>query len=200
MNKETFLSELKKGLSGLPADDVNERLAFYGEMIDDRVEESMSEEEAVAGIGTVESVVSQTLSEIPLSRIVKEKIDNRRSRKGWEIALIIIGFPLWFPLLVAAAAVVFSLYAVLWALIISLWAVELALWVASLACVAAGIAHLITGYTATGLALLGAGVFCAGLSIFFFFGCVAASRGIIKLTKLIATGIKKMFVGKDASK
>ena len=53
MNKETFLSELKKGLSGLPADDVNERLAFYGEMIDDRVEESMSEEEAVAGIGTV---------------------------------------------------------------------------------------------------------------------------------------------------
>ena len=200
MNKEEFLSELKKGLSGLPADDVNERLAFYGEMIDDRIEEGMSEEEAVVGIGTVESVVSQTLSEIPLSRIVKEKIDRRRTRKGWEIALIIIGFPLWFPLLVAAAAVVFSMYAVLWALIISLWAVELSLWVWAAAAIAAGIAHLVLGYTASGLALLGAGLFCAGASIFFFFGCVAASRGIIKLTQLIATGIKKMFVGKDASK
>ena len=50
MNKTEFLNELKDGLSGLPREDVEERLSFYGEMIDDRVEEGMTEEEAVAGI------------------------------------------------------------------------------------------------------------------------------------------------------
>ena len=38
MNKSEFLEELRKGLAGLPKDDVEERLTFYGEMIDDRIE------------------------------------------------------------------------------------------------------------------------------------------------------------------
>ena len=37
MNKEEFLNELKKGLSGIPENDRNERVTFYSEMIDDRI-------------------------------------------------------------------------------------------------------------------------------------------------------------------
>ena len=48
MNKQEFLSQLRKGLAGLPQNDIEERLAFYGEMIDDRIEEGLSEEEAVS--------------------------------------------------------------------------------------------------------------------------------------------------------
>ena len=33
MNKQQYLSRLEKALSGLPADDLRERLAFYGESI-----------------------------------------------------------------------------------------------------------------------------------------------------------------------
>ena len=33
MNKQEFLTELRKGLSGLPQNDIEERLAFYGEML-----------------------------------------------------------------------------------------------------------------------------------------------------------------------
>lgn len=36
MSKEQFLGQLRKGLSGLPQDDREERLAFYSEMLDDR--------------------------------------------------------------------------------------------------------------------------------------------------------------------
>ena len=57
MNKQDFLIDLEKGLAGLPREDVEERLAFYSEMIDDRAEETGSEEAAVSEIGPVEDVV-----------------------------------------------------------------------------------------------------------------------------------------------
>ena len=45
MTKNEFISRLRARLSGLPKDEIRERLAFYGEMIDDRIEEGLSEEE-----------------------------------------------------------------------------------------------------------------------------------------------------------
>ena len=47
MNKEEFLNSLRKRLKGLPNNEIEERISFYSEMIDDRVEEGMSEEEAI---------------------------------------------------------------------------------------------------------------------------------------------------------
>ena len=58
MDKAQFLDELKKRLAGLPQSDLEERLQFYGEMIDDRVEDGLTEAEAVAGIGSVDEIVS----------------------------------------------------------------------------------------------------------------------------------------------
>ena len=52
MTKREFLAQLRKGLSGLPQDDIEERLTFYGEMIEDRKEEGLSEEEAVSAVGS----------------------------------------------------------------------------------------------------------------------------------------------------
>ena len=48
MNKQEFLDELRKGLCGLPSEDIEERINFYSEMIDDRMEEGLTEEESVA--------------------------------------------------------------------------------------------------------------------------------------------------------
>ena len=39
MNKEEFLNALRSALAGLPQEDIEERLAFYSESIDDRVED-----------------------------------------------------------------------------------------------------------------------------------------------------------------
>ena len=47
MNKQEFLAQLRKGLSGLPKEDIDERLTFYSEMIDDRMEDGIPEETAV---------------------------------------------------------------------------------------------------------------------------------------------------------
>ena len=200
MLKQEFLDALRQGLSGLPQADVEERLTFYGEMIDDRIEEGCAEEEAVAQAGTVEEIVSQTVADVPLTRIVKETIRPKRRMRAWEIVLLVVGFPLWFPLLVAAGAVMLSLYIVLWALVIVLWTIEVSLWACALASFAAAVVYFVNGHTPNGIAAFGAALIFAGLSLFLLFGCVAASKGAAKLAKKIVLGIKSLFIRKERAK
>ena len=197
MNKETFLSELKKGLSGLPADDVNERLAFYGEMIDDRVEEGLTEEEAVAEIGPVEEIVNQIMAEIPLTAIVRERVKPKRALRVWEIILLVLGSPIWLSLLIAAFAVGLSLYIVLWSLVVCLWAVVVSLAASAVWCLFQVFLYQRAGNPGGALFAGGAALACAGLSILLVFGSLAATKGTARLTKKILLGIKALFVGKE---
>lgn len=65
MNKKEFLAALRAGLAGLPEADVQHWLDFYSEIIEDRMEEGMTESEAVADVGSVHTIVTQILSETP---------------------------------------------------------------------------------------------------------------------------------------
>ena len=100
MTKHEFIKKLKVRLVKLPKTEVDERLNFYSEMIDDRMEEGLSEEDAVAALGTVEEIARQIVADIPLTKIVKERIKGRRRLRGWEIALLAALSPVWFPLVV----------------------------------------------------------------------------------------------------
>ena len=194
MNKQEFLSRLKEKL---PAnEDTQERLSFYSEMIDDRKEEGMSEEEAVAEIGTVESVLSQILSEIPLSKLVKETVKPKRSLKAWEIVLLILTSPVWISLLIAAFVIVISVYIVIWSLLISLWAIEVgfALGVVYLAVYV--VVFITQGRMLQSAAYFGASIAFVGISILMFFVCKKASKGTLVLSKKIAEGIKLIFIRK----
>lgn len=197
MDKTQFLEELKRRLSGLPQSDLDERLLFYSEMIDDRVEDGLTEEEAVAGIASVDEIVEQIMAETPLSRLVKEKIQQRRGLKAWEILLLVLGSPVWLPLLIAAFAVCLSLYIVLWAVLSSLWAVDLSLAVSAVGGLFMAVFDLIRGNPARGAFMLGIALVCAGLAILLFFGCLELSRGLLRLTKKILLGVKTMFIGRE---
>ena len=200
MRKQEYLEALQNGLHGLPEQDLQERLTFYGEMIDDRMEEGLSEEEAVNAIGPIDQVVNEVLSEIPLTKLVKEKMKPRRQMKAWEIVLLVLGFPLWFPLSIVAFVLVLVFYLVLWVLVLCLWVVEIALWACALFGLVAAVLYMARGYVAFGIVLIGAALFLAGLSIFLFFGCKAATVGTAKLAKKIVHGIKRLFVGKEKTK
>ena len=119
MNKQEFLAKLQTNLSGLPEKEVQDSLGFYSEMIDDRMEEGLSEEDAVRDIGSAEEIARQIIAETPLITIVKDKIKPKRKIQAWEIVLLILGAPIWLSLLIAAFAVILSLYISFWALIIS---------------------------------------------------------------------------------
>lgn len=197
MNKQEFLAELRKGLHGLPQNDIEERLTFYNEMIDDRMEEGLTEDAAVSEIGTVNEVVSQIVTETPLSKIVKEKVRPKRTLRVWEIVLLALGSPIWLSLLIAAFAVIFAVYVTAWSVIAALWASELALAASSIGSILSAVifAFQVNGIVA--IAVLGAGIAFAGLSIFLFFGCKETTKGILFLTKKMILGIKSLFIGKE---
>lgn len=196
MTKLQFLLSLHNKLSGLPQNEIEERLNFYSEMIEDRIEDGLSEEEAVSEIGTVDEIAEQIVSDIPLTKIAKEKIKPKRRIKAWEIILLILGAPLWLSILIAIFAVIFSLYLSLWAVIVSLWASFVAVIGSALGGIMSGIVLGIYKNALTGVALISAGLVCIGLSILFFYGCKVATKGILLLTKKIILAFKKSFIKK----
>lgn len=197
MTKKEFLQALKVGLSGLPKDDVEERLSFYGEMIDDRTEDGRTEAEAVADIGAPDDIAAQIIREIPLTKIVKERIKPQRKLKAWEIALLVIGSPIWLSLTIVAVAVVIALYAVLWSLVVVAWSVFVALVAFAVVGVPMCIVLFVGGNGASGGITLAAGIVCGGLAVVMFVGCKATTKGIVVLTKKIAIRIKKLFIKKE---
>lgn len=190
MTKLKFLLELHNKLSMLPNDEIEERLSFYSEMIEDRMEEGVSEEEAVSAVGSVDDIAEQIISEYPLVKLVKEKIKPKRNVKGWEIVLIILGFPVWFPLLAAIFSVVLAAFVTVWAAVISLWSVFVAFVGCFIGCLVGGIILIAVGNAVSGMLLIGSALIFAGMSVFAFFGCKALTKGIAWLTKKIFVGNK----------
>ncbi len=195
MTKEKFLAILRKGLSPLPKKERDERLTFYSEMIDDRMEEGLSEEEAVAGIGNPEEIAKQIAGEIPSG----EKVGRGRKFRAWEVVLLVLGSPLWIALLAAVFAVVLALLVVLWAVIVCFWAVFASLAACAFGGLAAGVVFSLVGSPIVGLAMFGAAMVCAGLAVFAFFGCNAATKGAAFLSKWTVLGIIRFFRRKGAA-
>lgn len=122
MNKNEFLKELLNRLSALPQAEQDKAYAFYAEMIDDRMEDGMDEEEAVSKLGSMEEIVERIVAEIPMKVLLQARV-GKKHRSGWMLFLIVLGSPVWAPLLIAAAAVLFVLFVCLWVINLVLWVV-----------------------------------------------------------------------------
>lgn len=197
MNKQEFIAQLRKELSGLPQKETEEVISFYSEMIDDGIEDGLSEEEAVASVGDLSEIAQKAVADIPLSKIAKERIRKRGRLSALEIVLLVLGSPIWLALGISALAVIFSVYVSLWTIIICIWAVFASLIGGFIGGICSGAVFIYTNNTPAGLALLAAALVCAGLSIFAFFGCKAATKGVIWITKKLAIFIKNCFIKKE---
>ncbi len=197
MTKQEFLAALRKGLIGLPQEDIEERIIFYGEMIDDRTEEGMSEEAAVNAIGSVEQIVTQVKADIPLSKLVKEKVTPKRSLKTWEKVCVAVGSPIWVSLLIAFFAVVFAVYAAVWSVMVALWAIEFTLAACSVGLIASAVISLMKGNVPVMIVVIGGASVCAGFSILMHYACKGTLKGITFLSKKIYIGMKGLFVRKE---
>ncbi len=200
MNKQEFLAALQKKLTGIPQNDLEERITFYSEMIDDRIEEGQSEETAIAELGTIDHIAAQVMSEIPLSKLVKERVKPSRALRIWEIVLLVLGSPIWLSLLAALFAVILSLYAVIWSLILALWAAEFSIAACSFAGIFCFAVFAAQKHLATGAAMLGAGLVCAGLAIFGFYGCRWMTKAILAFSKQAVIWTKTCITKKEETK
>lgn len=71
-----FLGEIESRLSNLPDSEVEKIISYYNESIEDRLDDGMTEEDAVKSLGTVDSIVIGIQEEISFNDVVKEKISN----------------------------------------------------------------------------------------------------------------------------
>lgn len=77
MNREVFLNDLKNALAGMDEEEISSVLAYYSEMIDDRVEAGMSEEDAVNAMEPVKTIAARVLSE---AGVAEEEPEEKESR------------------------------------------------------------------------------------------------------------------------
>jgi uncharacterized membrane protein len=157
----------------------------------------LSEQDAIEQIGGVEQVISQIIADIPITRLVKKRMVPKKKLKAWVIVLLALGSPIWFSLGVAALAVIFSLYVSVWSVIVSVWAAFASLVACAVGGVIGGVAFAFFGSVVTGIAVIGSALACAGLSIFAFYGCKEATRGILLLTKRVVLWMKLCLLKKE---
>lgn len=200
MNKQEFLSALSDKLSVLSEEDKEKSIEYYSEMIDDRVEDGLSEDEAVTALGSVDEISSRILLDTPLPKLVKAKVKPKRALRVWEIILLVLGSPLWLSLLIAAFAVVLAIYIVIWTLALVLYVVVLSLGVSAIACFIGAFATFCSGHIPEGILCIGAALICAALAILFFCGTFYVVKGLVALSKLILRGIKHCLIGKENAK
>ena len=193
MNKQEFLNKLKSKLSSLPKKEINEQIGFYSEMIDDRVEEGLSEENAISQIGSANDIAKQIIEET-------EKTSKNPKKKGkltwWEITLLALGSPVLISLIASAFAVAIALYTVLWSVVISLWAVELSFCVSVAAGILGGTMYAFSNVS-LGFILISSGILLGGLSIFTFYGCKYVTKFSSYLTIKMTKFIKNSFIRRE---
>lgn len=197
MEKLDFLLALHEKLLHLPKDDVEERLNFYNEMIEDRIEEGLSEEEAVSTIGSVDEIVKQIQEDIGYISLNNTSI--KQKHRVWEIILLILGSPVWLSLLIAALAIILSLYISIWSVVISLWAAFASLIACAFSAIVCGSVYCFNNNCPSGLAIIAAGLVCAGLGIFLFFGCKFVTNYTIILTKKVIRNRKRRSNSKEVA-
>lgn len=199
VNKTEFIDELYHLLNSLSKAERLQHLDYYEEMIADQMEDGLTEEEAVAALGSPADIAAQILGEIP----------PKPSRRFpiWAIVLIVLGSPLWLSLFLAVAAVLVAVIAVVAAVYISLWAAiavfyaaDLAVLLGFLSGIAGGVFYLTQGISMPAVLFFGGGLVCAGATVLLFFLCNLLSRLLWQLSKWSVLKIIGLFRRKGGKK
>ena len=200
MSRDAFIGELRHRMAGLPQETVERTVDYYGELIADSVEDGLTEEEAVSRLGSLDEIVASVVKDTPLTQIVQTRVQEGKKKgiSGWVILLLVLGAPVWLPVLIAVLAVLFALFIALWAVVIALWAVVAAVILTGLAAMVAGVVELCRLHLAQGLVLLGGGLVCLGLCALLFLLMKLITVGTVKLCRWLWVGIKSLFVGKKS--
>ena len=175
------------------------------------MEDGLSEEEAVASLESMDTIAERIiLDNTPLPTLIKTRVHQEKEQRTpdthkygnrvWIILLLVLGFPLWFSILVTVGVVILACYIVLWSLILVLFSIVLSLGLSGLLCLFATFFVLpFNGISA--LACLGAGLLLAGLTILSWFPAVLGTKGLVFLTgkmgKAIGRSIKSLFIRKE---
>lgn len=171
MTTKEFLRILTREIDVLPAMEAQRAITYYRELIEDRIEDGMSESEAVASMEDISVIAQQILSEHEdglknTKTITKECVEHSEI---WRKVLIICTSPLWISLLLTFILMVFSIYLLIWCMIFTIYAIAAVFGICSLAGMIAFIFD-ITSHTPLAMVELGIALFSMGALLLIFYG------------------------------
>ena len=201
MSREEYISQLREKLTANKIPGIDSMIEFYDEAIADRVEDGMSEDEAVSAMEDIDSIVKAAMLDKPITSLMADNVKKRHKEASESghgalfVILMIVGFPIWFPLLVAFLSIIFSLYVAMWAIVVSIYAVELSFAISAVVSLF-GAATFVMGQIpfATAIALLGCALILGGLTLLMWKPIVALTKWMIKIIKVVFRSIKSIFV------
>ena len=172
MTKIQFLDELRKRLSFLPEEEAEEKVSFFAEMIDDRIEEGIDEEAAVNEISATNNYTSLSFPKVTEKATVSLKAN--RINIVTVIVLIFVS-PILISLLASLFAIEISLIASMWSVIVSIWAVFVSCAAAVGVGIVCGIAYVFEG-AVFGLLLISLSICAIGLALYLYFASLVLTK------------------------
>lgn len=169
---EEFLQQLKSALAHLPYSEVERVVSYYSENLQDKIEDGVSEEDAIASFGNLDEFVSMIEEEVTITSIVKDKVMKKSKDSNVNKMLIgiiaVLGIPIWIGLGGLAIGLGIGFLAVFWSIPFVLGSMYISLAFMSVSGILIGFIRMFTFEFATGLAYFGFGVTASGLVVMFF--------------------------------
>lgn len=186
MNKIDFIEILADELTyKVKPSEIHRLINYYEEMIDDYMEEGLSEEEAVERLGDPVKLAREAAG------IQEIEIEVPRRFNPLVIFLLIIGFPLWGSLGFAGLMILLSFYIVLWCVPFTSGMFGLGMLLGGILCV------VLTPFTITGpffylLTQLGIGAVLFGIGLISLVFTWSISGFFLKVTRNLTIWCKNL--------
>lgn len=203
MNKAEFLHTLDQRLTSLAESDRTRSVNYFAEIIDDRVEEGMSEEEAVAELESIDDIVERILSEKEDAEGEQAAQVSQKARRFplWlTILLLVLGSPVWVPLFLTVISVTATLYICLWMVLSCLYLSAVFLVIGGIAGFLVVVPTVVSYGVPSAVFLAGAAFGCIGMGILLFFPATWFAKWVVKLTKWCVLKLGEMFTAKGGKR
>lgn len=197
MTKCEFIEQLISKCKNLPEAEITRAVQYYSESIDDRMEDGMTEEEAVASLGSIDAAVMSITDNASIFDIVYERTKNAHKKSKmpvlWMI-FVICTSPIWIPLTLAFLAIVFCVYICIWSVLVALFACVFSFAAVGAVGIPFGFFFCFSLSPSTGGILIGLSLTAVGIFMILLKPTILLTKGILKLTLVISRSIKKMFI------
>lgn len=187
MTKENYLWLLQNNLRNVPPEEEANIMQYYHEYFEDAGEENV--QRVIEELGPPLQLAKRVSADYVIRGMenggstgnVKNRISN-----AWLIVLAVCCSPVWFPLVIVFAVLVFVLVIVVFSLLFAFSVVALALAVSGVISLGAGGVALFT-HIPTGIFTMGAGLLMAGIGILLMIAMIRlmslAKRGFLSVAK-----------------
>lgn len=187
MNKQQFFSFLQHEIRSLPRGEQEKVIFYYREIIDDSMEEGLTEEEAVARLGSMNDLVR----EIFISSDERRRASIPTGRKVWISVLLALGFPIWGSIILVLLCLVLCAFILVFVPIIVLGSLALAFFLAGIWAIV-GSPFMMLAAAPAGIVQLGGGIAVLGLSILSAVGLGYTVKGVKQACASLWRFVKKI--------